>query len=150
MISRRDVVTVGVLGTLATAGTADRAEAQQAAPTNPGEAILREGFNKLDTSVDEFKGAVDQGLRGNSMNFGTVANVKNELQRFLKTAGKFPEYCDIGVAVFFDIYDWHVRHQQQIQITRMADQRTASQFMFTQLVLRWENADSYVSQAYDR
>ena len=42
MISRRDVVTAGMLGTLVTAGTAERAEGQ-AAPTNPGEAILREG-----------------------------------------------------------------------------------------------------------
>lgn len=151
MISRREVVTAGVLGTLATAGTAERGEAQaQASPTNPGEAILRDGLAKLDTSVDEFKNAVDQGLRGNSMNFGGVATVRNELQRYVKTSGKFPEYCDIGVSVFFDVYDWHVRHQQQIQITRLADQRMAIQFMFTQLILRWENNESYVSQAYDR
>lgn len=151
MISRREVVTAGVLGTLATAGTAERAEAQaQASPTNPGEAILREGLAKLDTSVDEFKNSVEQGLRGNSMNFGGVSAVRNELQRYVKTSGKFPEYCDIGVSVFFDVYDWHVRHQQQIQITRLADQRMSIQFMFTQLVLRWENSESYVSQAYDR
>ena len=149
MISRREVVTAGVLGTLVTAGNADHADAQPA-PSNPGEAILKEGLTKLDASVDEFRGTVDQGLRGNSMNFGGVSSVKNELQRYLKTSGKFPEYCDIGVAVFFDVYDWHVRHQQQIQITRMADQRMAIQFMFTQLVLRWENAESYVSAAYDR
>ncbi len=52
--------------------------------------------------------------------------------------------------MFFDVYDWHVRMQQQIQISRLADQRMAIQFMFTQLILRWENAESYVSQAYDR
>lgn len=148
MISRRDVVTAGVLGTLAATARPDRAEAQN--PTNPGEAILKDGLTKLDTSVDEVRNAVERGLGGNSMNYGLVANVKNELQRYLKTSGKFPEYCDIGVAVFFDIYDWHVRQQQQIQVTRMADQRMAIQFMFTQLVLRWENAEAYVGPAYDR
>lgn len=149
MISRREVVTAGVLGTLASGAAPERAEAQQQ-PTNPGEFILKAGFDRLDSSVDEMKGSVDQGLRGNSMNFGGVSSVKTELQRYLKTAGKFPEYCDIGVSIFFDIYDWHVRHQQQIQITRMADQRMAIQFMFTQLVLRWENTESYVSPGYDR
>ena len=149
MISRREVVTAGVLGTLVNAGSAEHAEAQPT-PSNPGEAILRDGLNKIDTSVDEFKGSVDQGLRGNSMNFGGVGSVKNELQRYLKTSGKFPEYVDIGVAVFFDVYDWHVRQQQQIQITRMADQRMAIQFMFTQLVLRWENDSNYVGTPFDR
>jgi hypothetical protein len=149
MISRREVVTAGVLGTLVNAGTAERSEAQPA-PTNPGEFILRDGLNKLDTSVDEFKASVDQGLRGNSMNFGNVGQVKTVIQKYMKAGGRFPEYCDIGLDVFYDVYDWHVRHQQQIQITRMADQRMAIQFMFTQLVLRWENDDRFVGTPYDR
>lgn len=146
MISRRDMVTAGVLGTLASASAPERAEAQR----DQGEAILKEGLSRLDASVDEFRSTVEQGLRGNSMNAGGVGLVKIELQRYVKTSGKFPEYCDIGVAIFFDVYDWHVRQQQQIQITRMADQRLAIQFMFTQLVLRWENAENYIGAAYDR
>jgi hypothetical protein len=143
MMNRRDMLAAGLLGSVAPAGAA--AETQ-----DPGDVIVRDGFRALDTSIDEFKSAVDSGLRGNSMNFGGVALVKNEIMRYLKQSGKFPEYCDIGVSVFFDVYDWHVRHQQQIQITRLADQRLQIQFMFTQLILRWENAEGYVSQAYDR
>lgn len=150
MISRRDVVTAGVLGTLATASAHAEVQGQGPAPTNQGEAILKDSLTKLDTSVDEFKGAVERGLLGNSMNSGGVGLVKTELQRYVKTSGKFPEYCDIGVAIFFDVYDWHVRQQQQIQITRMADQRLSIQFMFTQLVLRWENSEVYVGPGYDR
>lgn len=150
MISRREVVTAGVLGALLSASRPEDAEAQGPAPTNPGEAILRDGFTRLDTSVDEFRGSVERGLLGNSMNSGGVGLVKTELQRYVKTSGKFPEYCDIGVAIFFDVYDWHVRQQQQIQITRTADQRLTIQFMFTQLVLRWENSEIYVGPGYDR
>jgi hypothetical protein len=142
MMNRRDMLSAGLLGSLAPAGSA---EAQ-----DQGEVILRQGLNGIDNSIDEFKNTVDQGMRGNSMNFGGVALIKNELMRYLKQSGKFPEYCDIGTAIFFDVYDWHVRMQQQIQISRMADQRMSIQFMFTQLVLRWENAENYVSQAYDR
>lgn len=143
MMSRRDMFAAGMLGTL---GGGAAGETQGSA----GETILKDGLSKLDTSVDEFKSTVDVGLRGNSMSYGGVGQVKTELQRYLKTSGKFPEYCDIGVAIFFDVYDWHVRHQQQIQITRLADQRLSIQFMFTQLVLRWENAENYVGPAYDR
>lgn len=142
MISRREMVTTGMFGALA-GGTGEM-------QNSGGEQILKAGFDKLDSSVDEFKSAVDNGLRGNSMSFGGVGTVKNELQRYLKSSGKFPEYVDIGVSIFFDVYDWHVRHQQQIQITRIADQRMAIQFMFTQLVLRWENAENYISAGYDR
>ena len=142
MMNRRDMLATGLLGTLAPSGSGEM--------QNTGETILREGLSKLDTSVDEFRGSVDQGLRGNSMNFGGVSSVKIELQRYLKSYGKFPEYLDIGVSIFFDIYDWHVRSQQQIQISRLADQRMAIQFMFTQLVLRWENAEGYVGTAYER
>lgn len=142
MISRREMVTTGMLGALA----GGAGEMQSSA----GEQILKSGFDKLDTSVDEFRSTVDSGLRGNSMSYGGVGVVKNELQRYLKTSGKFPEYCEIGVSIFFDVYDWHVRHQQQIQITRVGDQRLAIQFMFTQLILRWENAETFVGTAYDR
>jgi hypothetical protein len=142
MLNRRDMLAAGLFGSVAPAGGAETQD--------PGDVILRDGLRTLDSSIDEFKGAVDAGLRGNSMNAGGVALIKNELMRYLKSSGKFPEYCDIGVAIFFDVYDWHVRNQQQIQISRLADQRMAIQFMFTQLVLRWENAESYVSQAYDR
>ena len=141
-MNRRDMLSAGLLGSLAPAGAA---EAQ-----DQSDVILRQGLGGIDSSIDEFKGTVEQGLRGNSMNYGGVASVKNELQRYLKQSGRFPEYLDIGVSIFFDIYDWHVRHQQQIQIARMADQRMSIQFMFTQLVLRWENTENYIGQAYDR
>jgi hypothetical protein len=144
MMNRRDMLAAGLFGSVAPAGGA-ATETQ-----DPGDLIVRDGFRALDSSIDEFRSAVDTGLRGNSMDSGGVALVKREVMRYLKSSGKFPEYIDIGVSIFFDVYDWHVRHQQQIQITRLADQRMQIQFMFTQLVLRWENAETYISQAYDR
>jgi hypothetical protein len=142
MMNRRDMLAAGLLGGLAPSG---EGEVQ-----NTGEVILRDGLKTLDDSVDNFRNTVDSGLRGNSMNFGGVGAVKGEMQKWLKVTGRFPEYCDIGVAVFFDVYDWHVRQQQQIQISRLADQRMTIQFMFTQLVLRWENSETYVGTPYDR
>lgn len=145
MISRREVVTAGVLGTLAGAGAADGAEMQ-----NADVQALKEGFKMLEDKLGDLQASLDQGMRGNSMNFGNIGAVRAKIELYAKTGGKFPEYCDVGLAVFHDIYDWHARNQQQIQITRMADQRLAIQFMFTQLVLRWENDVNYIGTPFDR
>jgi hypothetical protein len=141
MMSRREMFGAGMLGTLA--GGANETQ-------DLGDKILKEGFDGLNENVEAVKTSIDQGTRGNSMNFGGVGAVKTEIQRWMKTSGRFPEYCDIGVAIFFDIYDWHVRNQQQIQISRNTEQRLVIQFMLTQLVLRWENAENYVGIPYDR
>ena len=142
MMNRRDMLSAGLLGGLAPAG--------EGAGQDQSDVVLRDGLRNLDSSIDEFRDRLEGSLRGNSMNYGGVALVKNEVMRYLKASGRFPEFLDIGVALFFDIYDWHVRNQQQIQIARIADQRMTIQFMFTQLVLRWENAEGYIGQAYDR
>jgi hypothetical protein len=146
MIGRREVVTGGLLGSLAAgAGTAT------AADTEVQEAqALREGFKNLEDKLGELKSAVDQGLRGNSMSYGNVGQVRAVIEKYAKATGKFPDYCDIGLGVFYDVYDWHVRHQQQIQIARVNDQRIMIQFMFTQLLVRWENDLTYIGVPYDR
>ena len=142
MISRREVVTAGVLGTLAT-GTAEPSQGQS-------DAQLSASVRSLEDKLNELKVSLEQGMRGNSMNYGHVGQVKTVIQKYAKVSGKFPDWCEVGLDVFYDVYDWHVRHQQQIQITRIAEQRLAIQFMFTQLILRWENAENYVGTPYDR
>ena len=144
MISRREVVTAGVLGTLATAGSAEAAELQQEVQT------LRAGFDALASTLNDIKTSLDEGLRGNSMNYAGVGNVKTKIENYTKVTGRFPDYCDIGLSVFYDVYGWHVRNQQQLNITRIAEQRMAIQFMFTQLVLRIETESNYIGVPYDR
>jgi hypothetical protein len=144
MISRREVVTAGVLGTLATAGNAEAATIQQEVQA------LKAGFDSLAGTLDDLQESIDEGLRGNTMNYGNVGAVKTKIEQYTKVTGRFPDYCDIGLSVFYDIYGWHVRNQQQLNITRMAEQRMAIQFMFTQLVLRPENESNYIGTPYDR
>jgi len=141
MISRREVVTVGMLGTLATASPAI-AEIQQDVQA------LKDGFTKVEDAMRSLQRATDEGLRGNSMNYGGVGSVSDKIKRFARLSGKFPDFCDIGLDIFYDVYDWHVRQQQQINIVRLSDQRIAIQFMFTQLILRWENEPNYVGTPY--
>jgi hypothetical protein len=138
MISRREVVTAGVLGTLAGSSPAAAAELQQEVQT------LKEGFKSLSDSLDDIKNSLDQGLRGNSMNFGSIASLRGVIEKYARLSGKFPDYCDIGIGVFYDVYDWHIRHNQQIQLARVSDNRIMILFMFTQLILRWENDPNFI------
>lgn len=142
MFSRREVVTAGVLGTLATANPSEGAQSSSDVQT------LKEGFKSIEDSLRSLRTATDEGFRGNSMNYGGVGAVKDKLSRFARLSGKFPDFCDIGLDIFYDVYDWHIRHQQPINIVRLSDQRMAIQFMFTQLILRWENEPNYVGTPY--
>src|SRR5262245_60268367 len=142
MISRREVVTAGMLGTLGTASPSAIAEIQQDVQA------IKEGFKTVEDALRSLRSATDEGLRGNSMNYGGVGSVSDKIKRFARLSGKFPDFCDIGLDIFYDVYDWHVRQQQQINIVRLSDQRIAIQFMFTQLILRWENEPNYVGTPY--
>jgi hypothetical protein len=150
MISRREVVTAGVLGTLTSASAAAAGAAPVEAEQGSETQALVTGFNNIVRQLDDLKAQVNAGLVANSLRIGGTGAVNERIERYLRTSGKFPEFCDIGTGVFYDVYEWHVKHQQQIQITRVADQRLAIQFMFTQLILRWENEPNYVGTPFDR
>ena len=145
MISRREVVAAGVLGTLGASGHVEAAAAQ-----GIDAQTMKEALKGVEESIDELKASLEKCLAGNSMSYSGVGAVRAKIQEYTRTTGRFPEYCDIGLDIFYDVYDWHVRQQQQIQISRIADQRMAIQFMFTQLVLRWENPPGYVGTPFDR
>lgn len=144
MISRREVVTAGVLGTLSSGVAPAPAEAMQDGP------VIRAGLNEIKREIEELKAHVHTGLVASSLSVGRIGDVRSRIELYLKSSGKFPEFCDIGTSVFYDVYEWHIKHQQQINVTRLADQRLMIQFMFTQLILRWENDSNYISAPYDK
>ena len=144
MMSRREVVTAGVLGTLSSG------VAPAGAQTEQSDAGVRQALVDIKTQLEEMKGHLHTGLIASSFSASRVGQVKDRIELYLKSSGKFPEFCDIGTGVFYDVYDWHVKHQQQITVTRLADQRLMIQFMFTQLVLRWENDSNYIGAPFDK
>jgi hypothetical protein len=145
MISRREMVTAGVMGSLAAAAPA---AAEAAELTEQPE--LQKGLADINSELGKINAVLDDGLIGPLVEGkGYIQDLRKRFKVHLKSAGKFPEFCDIGILCFYEVYDWHVRHMQAIQITRAAENRMAIQFMFTQLVLRWEQDEKYVGQPYD-
>lgn len=145
MISRREVVTAGMLGTLSNAAIAAPEEA-----LSQNDVGMQRELGQIQKVLSNISGNLDAGLRGPGLNAGFIGEIRDRFTIHLRSTGKFPDLMEIGIDPFYDVYDWHVRHSQQIQIVRIADQRFAIQFMFTQLVVRWEQDRRYLGQPYDK
>ena len=143
MLSRRELLTAGAAGSLtATPGVAS-------AGLTTEQQADRDGQREIARSVQSVERALSSAFLTVSLAQGFVAKLRQEMEVFLRANNKFPDYIDIGVAVFLDMYDWHVRNRQQLVVTR-ADNRYHMQFMFITLVLRVEQDRNYVGIPYDR
>ena len=144
MISRREMVTAGMLGTLAAAPGEN-----VAAASIQDEGTAR-AMTQATAALNSINSTLDSGLIGPNLANGFLSDIRSRYTTHIRSAGKFPDFLEIGVDVFYAVYDWHVRHNQQIQITRVAEQRFAIQWMFTQLILRWEQDPRYIGVPFDR
>jgi hypothetical protein len=143
MATRRDVMTA-----VAAVGIAGSTHAGGAAAQSP-EVISAQALQSLANDVDQLRQQFQQAFIGPSLSQGLVVEVRRQFGIFLKANQKYPDFCEIGPNVFTDLYDWHVRYQQPIEVTRV-DNRTAIRFMFTFMILRPEQTDNFVGIPFDR
>jgi hypothetical protein len=145
MLSRRELITAGVAGSLASSPAPEAATTalQSQEPT-------REGQREVARAVGDVEEALRQGLMGPSLSAGQVGKLRALMEQFLRSHGKFPDYFEVGSNVCFELYDWHVRHRQQLVVTRQPDNRYMLQFMFSQIILRPEQEANYIGYPYDK
>jgi hypothetical protein len=155
MVTRRDVVMTGALGAIGAAADAGRsagppdAGAALAEATQSPETISAQALRDISEQMGDLRRLFREAQIGPSVAHGILVEVRRQFGIFLKSNQKYPDFCEIGPAVFTDVYDWHVRYQQPIEVSRV-DNRTAIRFMFTWLILRPEQADLYVGIPFDR
>jgi hypothetical protein len=140
MLSRREVLAGGLAGGLAGESVGD-AEAQ------PGE---REALRQIEQAIESLDNTLDRGFNSVPISQGFIAALRKNFDQFIRGNGKFPDFCEVGLACFYQVYDWHVRNRQQIIATRQVDNRYTIQFMFTTLILRFENEPNFVGIPYDK
>lgn len=161
MVTRREAVTTGALGALA----AVAGEPGGAPPVAEGGAVVAEGANGEETQspelivaqalrdiaqdVNQIRLQLREALIGPSLSYGIVGEIRRQFGIFLRSNQKYPDYCEVGPGIFTDLYDWHVRYQLPIEISRV-ENRTALRFMFTWMILRPEQAEGYVGIPFDR
>ncbi len=146
MLSRRELLTGSVAGGLggtpASLAAASRAELEQQAD--------REGQREIARSVAQVESALRSAFLTNSLAHGTVAKIREQMEQFFRSNAKFPDFIDVGIGVFVELYDWHVKNRQQVVVTRAPDGRYWMQFMFTNMVLRPEVDRAFIGIAYDK
>ncbi|MGH9202042.1 MAG: hypothetical protein ACRD2A_12505 [Vicinamibacterales bacterium] len=146
MMTRRDVVAGSLLGTLATS-TAAQADATEQSSQSAG---TERALVAIRQQLEQIKVVLDEALRQVSLSHGLIIPVRRALEQFLRINGKFPDYLEVGSAVFLDVYDWHVKHQQPLQLSRTTDSRMVLRFMLTQIILRHEQEPAFVGPPFDR
>jgi hypothetical protein len=144
MMTRRDVMAGSLLGTLATSTTGST-DAEQ--PDLPG---VERALKDIKDQLEQIKSLVDTSVKQVSLAQGLVIPVRRALEQFLRVNTKFPDYVEVGTGVFMDLYDWHVKYQQPLQMSRTNDNRLVLRFMVTQVILRPELDAAFVGPPYDR
>ncbi|HZT77625.1 MAG TPA: hypothetical protein VFA27_13320 [Vicinamibacterales bacterium] len=81
--------------------------------------------------------------------FHEIAGVRDRLTEYVRSQMKYPDFLDIGTAVWNGVYDWHVRNVQPIVMARDPQGRYTLQFMATTLVLRPDLVPNYIGTPYD-
>jgi hypothetical protein len=138
VIDRRKLVN-GVL--VAGAATLAGAASTGAAPQHTGFDDTR-----MARAIDDLRKLFDDEL---DPAHGVVSQIRAQQRTFIRANQKFPDFIDVGLGIWEQAHDWHIRYRQPLMVTRMSDGRYGMAFMFTTLVLRPEQTDSYISYAYD-
>jgi hypothetical protein len=79
----------------------------------------------------------------------TIDAIRQAQRTYLQANRKYPDFIEVGIGVWEDIYDWHVKHQQPITANRLADGRYTMAFMFTSLILRPDQDQNHVGFPFD-
>ena len=143
MLSRRELITAGMAGSLApSAGVESTIAAAQPAEV--------EALRDIARTIQEVDRSVGQAWMSNAVLFGLGAKVRAQMEIFFRSNQKFPDFIDVGLSVFLDVYDWHIKNRQPLVVTRGPDARYWMQFMFTTLILRGEHDPTYIGIPYDK
>jgi hypothetical protein len=140
MVDRRDLIAGAVLlgVSAAPAGAAAVTTSAEAAPADESEEL-----RNIRQELRDFRATWLSSV-------GTeVAAIRAQQYTFLKSTGRFPEFMDVGLEPWERVYDWHIRWQQPINVTRLAEGGYGLVFMFTTLVLRPNMQTNYIGPGYD-
>ena len=110
-----------------------------------------------DTDVRGVSNSIDQLRRAVERQFASVytdkwqgvARIRQQQHTWMRSTQKYPDFIEVGLDVWDNIYDWHVVHQQPLNLTRTSDGRYTLVFMYTTLILRPDQAPEFVGFAFD-
>ena len=136
-MTRRELLGSGALGALSGGG--------QVPSVDPR--VIRDIETRLEEVGDQL--ALMNG--GSFIGRSEVAEkLREAMVLFLRGSQKYPDYIEVGPAIFHAMYDWHIRNRLPLTAGRSADGRYGLVFMFTRLLLRTDAVADFISVPYDQ
>jgi hypothetical protein len=133
MLSRRELIAGGA-GIHMAGGNAAAAQNDDAA------------LNALRAEVQGIRSL----LTANPVSTPTVTTLRDRQRQFFRINQRFPECIDVGIRVFEEMQNWHIRNLRPLNINRGGDGRWQMDFILSVLVLKHELPENEVGQPYDR
>ena len=129
-------------------GSALAALAPEVAVEARAEAALQTPSERaLDNVTTAIAGLRDEMRRQDS--FWEINPVRDQIKAVLRPSVKIPDFIDVGVDVWHQVYDWHVRYQQPLTIAKNAEGSYTILLASTLVIMRTELPLNYIGQGYD-
>jgi hypothetical protein len=124
--------------------------AESAAAPSAVSAAANGDLEGVADSIDQLRRTVERQFASvYSDKWSGVSRIRQQQHTWMRSAQKYPDFIEIGLDVWDNIYDWHVVHQQPVNMTRTTDGRYTIVFMYTTLLLRPDQAPDFVGFAFD-
>jgi hypothetical protein len=144
MIDRRQLLIAGGWLSMLGAPTVAAVPSGEGTAAGLGQQLSPQAAQEIVSALKDVRTAIVAGP-----SFSEILPVRTKQLEFLKANGKFPDFIDAGSDVWFAVYDWHVRLQQQLVFGRDPGGRYTLLLGFTALVLRPEATANFISTPYD-
>jgi hypothetical protein len=106
--------------------------------------------NTIANTTGGIRGAIEEAASPTNLGAsGTITAIRKQQHEFLLANRKYPDFMEVGTGVWEDIYDFHIKHSLPPTAGRLADGRYTIGFMFTTLIMRVDQAASYIGFPYD-
>jgi hypothetical protein len=89
-------------------------------------------------------------LTASPVNTTTVTILRDRQRQFFRLNQRFPECIDVGIRVWENMQDWHIRNLRPLNINRGGDGRFQMEFIMSVLILKHELPENEIGQPYDR
>ena len=136
MFNRRNMINGSLLAGFA-AFAPGQQQSRSTSQSNDDPAVVK--------AISELNDTIQRGLDVSP----ELSRIREQQRIYLRANQKFPDFIEVGITVWESVYDWHVRHQQPLSVTRTAEGRYAMTIAFTTLLLRPDFVENYVGMGLD-
>jgi len=147
MMSRRTVLQGSALGgVLASLAPVVGAAAVEpgAAPAAQKDSDQQQSMKEVTTAIHDLRDEIKR-----QEGFWELGVVRDPIRTFLRSTGKFPDFLEVGIDVWQQVYDWHIRYHLAPTVGRTAEGRYTILLMATTIVMRVDTQPGFVGIPYD-